>query len=309
MGYRIEPHAPVDVELRRILHDQLQVAIADLRTDGGPDADAIHDARRRIKKARSALRLVRSAFGGAVVHEANAELRQVARTVAAQRDADARVDAIDRLLAVLAEPTEPAAPAEPPLAALTRLREQAVAAAADQRASGAVDVSTARGASHQLQQTSDWLQRIPVQAEGWDALGPGLRRQYARGRHQLEALGPAPDDEDRHEWRKRVKDLWYHERLLRDLWPKALKPYVRTASDLADLLGDDHDLSLVRSFAEVDATLDAEDRAWVVDAVDARRDVLLADARVLGRLLYAERPRAWAGRHGAWWAIRSAAGS
>lgn len=298
MAYRIDPHEPVDREVRRILREQLDDAIAALRAPGGPDAAAIHETRRRIKKSRSLLRLSRSLMGAAVVRQANAELRDAAATIALQRDADARVEAVDRILADAADD-------HPARGALEHLRQRSADAAEEQRAAGSVDPSTAHGVARQLQQTSDWLQRVPARADGWDALGTGLRRPYARGRKQLARLGDHPSDDERHDWRKRVKDLWYHERLLRDLWPKAQKPYVRAASDLADLLGDDHDLSLVRAFADHDEVLADDQRLELGEVIDARRAGLLADALQIGVLLYADLPDAWADRHGAWWAVRA----
>ena len=36
-----------------------------------------------------------------------------------------------------------------------------------------------------------------------------------------------PSPEHLHDWRKRVKDLWYHLRLLRDAWTDAMKAHRR----------------------------------------------------------------------------------
>ncbi|WP_421118770.1 CHAD domain-containing protein [Aquihabitans daechungensis] len=301
MAYRIDPGEPVVGEIRRILRDQLDRAVADLRGPNGTDAESIHDARRRIKKARSALRLSRALFGARVTRLANAELRAVARSIAPQRDADARVEAVDRILGGLAD-GDPARPA------IELVRRHSAVAAEAQRSAGSVDTALAHGAARRLQQTGDWLQRVPTRSDGWEALEEGLRRQYARGRRQLRHLGSAPGDDERHDWRKRAKDLWYHERLLKDLWPAGQKPYVRTASALADLLGDDHDLSLVRSFVEADDQLGPDDRHTALDVIDARRADLLAEARALGALVYADHPSAWADRHGTWWALRREAG-
>ncbi len=297
MAYRIDPGEPVAEEIRRILRSQLDGAVEDLRAPDGPDAEAIHDARRRIKKARSALRLSRGLFGARVTRLANAELREVAGTVAAQRDADALVEAVDRILDGLPG-------GDPARGAIERLREDGVEAAEAQRSTGSVDASVAHGAARRLHQTSDWLQRVPARADGWKALEPGLRRQYARGRAQLRNLGPEPGDDVRHDWRKRAKDLWYHERLLKELWPAGQKPYVRAASNLADLLGDDHDLSLVQRFVDADDQLGDDDRRTARAVIDARRDVLLTNARAVGALVYADRPAAWVDRQGTWWAIR-----
>lgn len=54
-----------------------------------------------------------------------------------------------------------------------------------------------------------------------------------------------PTDDRMHEWRKAVKNLWYQVRLLRDAAPSLLRPLGRRLDDLAEALGDDHDLAVL----------------------------------------------------------------
>ena len=59
MSYRLEDREGVADGIRRIVAEELDDAIAGLRT--GEDRDtAIHEARKSLKKARSALRLART---------------------------------------------------------------------------------------------------------------------------------------------------------------------------------------------------------------------------------------------------------
>ncbi len=46
-----------------------------------------------------------------------------------------------------------------------------------------------------------------------------------------------------HEWRKRVKDLWYHVTLLQDAWRPVMSALADEAHELSDRLGDEHDLT------------------------------------------------------------------
>ncbi|MCU1455570.1 MAG: domain containing protein [Acidimicrobiales bacterium] len=351
MAYRLDPGEPTAADLRRVLAEQLDASVTALRVPGGPDADAVHDVRKRLKKARSVLRLGRGDLGAAVARQANAELREVGQALSAQRDADALVETVDRLLEV-ARATDPPAtdapassamttvetatgagtsavpdtiPAETTaeevvlaatgdaatvraatVAALERLRAGLVAEAAAGRAESG-GAGSVVGAAHSLDRAARWLALVPPKADGWAALAPGLRRQYRRGREALATLGDAPTDEQLHEWRKRAKDLWYHLRLLRDAWPKALKPLVDAASALADMLGDDHDLALFRTWVLDQAVL-GDERALVLALVDGERAALQARARASGARLYAEPPEAWAGRLGALWQLAGSGG-
>ena len=98
----------------------------------------------------------------------------------------------------------------------------------------------------------DRLPSWPLDDLGFDDLAPGFRRAYRRGRKAMRALDHAPSDEGFHEWRKRVKDHRYHLELLRDLWPAQMKARRGEVKALGELLGDEHDLTVLR------ATLSAE---------------------------------------------------
>ena len=115
-----------------------------------------------------------------------------------------------------------------------------------------------------------------------------------------------------HEWRKRVKDHWYHLRLLRKGWPKVLKRTEKDAHALGDLLGDEHDLVVLNETLEAEAgTMWDPARADALRAiVDRRREELLAEAFPLGRRLYAEKPARFTTRIRRYWdATRSEAGT
>ena len=266
MGYRIDPGQPTDVELRRLLAEQLGRAALMLRSEDGPDAEAVHDVRKALKKSRSVLRLGRADLGASVVRHANAELRRVGGDLAQQRDADSLVEAVDGLspslgahlrdgsvdpaatasvqaqdVGLLASP----APGPETAQALAVVRSVLSERADEVRDQGGLARTTVIGAARTLEQTLAWLRLVPAQATGWDALGPGFARQYHRGRQAFHALPEQPSVDELHEWRKRVKDLWYHQRLFRRLWTDAQRPIVTAAEELAAILGDDHDLGLL----------------------------------------------------------------
>ncbi len=103
--------------------------------------------------------------------------------------------------------------------------------------------------------------------------------------------------EELHEWRKRVKDLWYHHTLLRPLWPPVMLAVGDEAHELSEQLGVDHDLAVLLDWARRHSHASPE----LAAAVDGRRAVLQADALALGRRLYADKPSAFTARIEAWW--------
>jgi len=99
---------------------------------------------------------------------------------------------------------------------------------------------------------------------------------YRRGR--AAAAKPATD-EDLHEWRKRVKDLWYQARLL------SIKRVARDAKALSKLLGDDHDLAVLSTELPHDDPLQP--------LIGDRRAALQKRARKLGARVYEKPPKAF----------------
>ena len=141
----------------------------------------------------------------------------------------------------------------------------------------------------------DW----PVDGCDGRTLVAGSVRAYTRGRGALAAAKDEPSVEHLHDLRKRVKDLWYHSRLLEEAWPRVLTAQSKEAHELSDLLGDDHDLAVLaerlrRGLASDDGKVVDDDA--VLELIDRRRAELQEDAMRLARRLYAERPEAFAGR-------------
>jgi hypothetical protein len=99
--------------------------------------------------------------------------------------------------------------------------------------------------------------------------------------------------ESLHEWRKRVKDLWYDHTLLRQLWPPVLTAVGDQAHELSDLLGDDHDLAMLAAWVREHVPATGPE---FFETVERRREELQGQAFALGALLYADKPSAFVGR-------------
>jgi CHAD domain-containing protein len=139
--------------------------------------------------------------------------------------------------------------------------------------------------------------------EGFAAIEPGLRQTYGRGRRARVKAYRSSSDEAFHDWRKRVKYHWYHVRLLQDVWAPVMKSYCRSLKDLADMLGDDHDLVVVKQIL-ADPDLDLDDKAALgacTGLIEGRQGQLRAAARRLGDRIYAEKPKCISARIGSYW--------
>jgi CHAD domain-containing protein len=143
----------------------------------------------------------------------------------------------------------------------------------------------------------------PLERDGFEAIEDGLRRIYRRGRRDWRAADKEPSTEHLHEWRKRVKDLWYHCSILQESWKPVMKALADESHELSDRLGDDHDLAVLLTWAHEHATtLDGMDRVHAFEeVVRARRAELQAEAFAYGTRLYADKPGVFAERVERWW--------
>jgi CHAD domain-containing protein len=144
----------------------------------------------------------------------------------------------------------------------------------------------------------DW----PLERDSFGAISGGLERVYRRGRRDFKAAREEPTVESLHEWRKRVKELWYHHTLLRELWPPVMQAVGDQAHDLSDLLGDDHDLAVLAKWVRDHGDAAPE----FYEAVDRRRDELQAEAFALGAVVYADKPSAFVKRLKRLWNAKQA---
>lgn len=290
MPYRLDLAADPPDALRAAVREQLDDAVRRLRDDRGDDpAKAVHEARKDLKKARSLLRLARPGLPRSVSRRENTALRDVGRSLSGARDADVLAETVADLGERFA--------GQLPEAQFAALHEALAAEAAEARGAEGGDAADAAIATLDAvaARVGDW----PLERCDHDTLVHGATRAYKRGRAALAAAEKTPSVERLHDLRKRVKDLWYHGRLLEEAWPRVVKAQSKAAHDLADLLGDDHDLAVLAERVEGGVgrgTGTPIDDEAVLGLIARRRAELQAEAMPIARRLYAEPPKPFRAR-------------
>jgi CHAD domain-containing protein len=280
----------VETGVRRIVDEQLQAALADLAVPDTAKADtAVHAARKRFKRIRAILRLVRDQLGEAVFALENAAFRDGGGSLAEARDAHVLVLTLD----TLKESVDPV-PFVPARKLLLN-RRRAVKRRVLQEGNGL------EGVANVVREARNRLETWAIPDDGWSALKSGLRRVYRDGRTAFEQADIGGHAELFHEWRKRTKDLWHQIELLEPLWPDVLKPLAEQFHCLADHLGNEHDLAVLKEVLEADALARAQGGSALLDAIESRRLDLQRQAKALGALLFAEKPGAFVRRLGKYW--------
>lgn len=299
MAYRFKFRKNLEQEIRRIARQQLDRASAELTDPGLDTAKAVHQARKRLKKLRSLLRLVRPALDREVYKRWNRRFRDLGHSLASARDADVLRQTLDTLEEAMR--VDAAAPD------LSVLRRQLAAGSAQEAGNDSRDLKTRMAAvAEDLRAAHEEMNRLSIDGNHFKPLGAGLQRTHARGRKALCKTRESPSDARFHEWRKRVKDHWYHSRLLVDVWPSLMKPYAKEMKRLSDLLGDDHDLAVFRlRLRELPEDILAELIAEALHrSIEHRQNMLRKKAYQVGCRVYAEKSKRFRKRIESWWEIR-----
>jgi CHAD domain-containing protein len=288
-AYRFLPGEPVSAAVKRVVSARVDDAIAHLRGEAETKpAEAVHEARKDIKKIRSALRVVRAEIGDDTWRLENDHYRDCARRLSGSRDAEVMVEALGGLGERFGPPTRDR---------FDRLRRELEQENRAAHEDGSIERAMATSAA-ELEAGRVRIDALPIEGDGWDLIGPGLQRSYRRARNRLRDAEEQASVTNLHELRKRVKDLWYQLRLIRDADSVLIGSLADHAHDLSDHLGDDHDLALLREQVQrrAAAFTDPADQRHLLEQIDQRRAELQFAAISLGERIYDEKPKRFAKR-------------
>lgn len=282
MSYRLQPDESLPAGMTRVVYEQLDQAIAALSNTEQDVHTSIHEARKSLKKVRAVLRLMRGELGKMYKTE-NTRFRDAGRKLSDLRDAEARIETLDQMRDMFGDALKPerfgALRAD-----LVRQRENIFASIdIDRRIAESLEMLHAG-----RNQVETW----PLKRSSFKAVRPGLTQIYRRGRQGFDLAYSEPTVEHFHDWRKRVKDHWYHVRLLRNIWPDVMKSYEDELDHLSDLLGDDHDLAVFREtlLAEENNVNGGDATHKLMELIAQRQAELRTEAATLGQRIFAERP-------------------
>jgi len=301
MAFELKPNEPVGASITRNVKNQIEKAIEYLGTKpelpaklssraAGSEKDPVGEVRKCFKKIRAALRMAREELGEELYHQENWSFRDAARPLTQVRDARILVETAERFRQPLVQAIGPAAYTKI-RAALIANRKDMERQVLDQRKAFA---TVADFAARALARLPGWN----LQRDGWPAMEPGLRRVYRQGRRALALAAESRSVANLHEWRKQSKYLWHELQLLQARWTDSQKELVNRTHQLATLLGEDHDLAVLRE------TLAADPLAYgghhmlksVFTVIDRSRGELERQVFALGQEIYKDPPRTFTSR-------------
>jgi len=311
------PGEPLGDALRRMALGQIDLALEQLAgagagagagaasngagPAGAPDEQAVHETRKAIKRLRALLRLLRDELGERAYARENAALRAIAQRLSGARDAAVMLNTLDGLIE--RHPRKLGR-----RRGVRKLRARLHAEHERMRQLTLSDPATRAevlGELHALRwRVAAW--KLP-ERKGIELVDARLERLYEQGRRRgrLAARGKGERMLAFHEWRKRVKDLRYAAEMLDRRDPgvsgrsdRELGRLARRADELAEVLGDEHDLAIFAARLRAARRRD-EHQTWhtgrgtrtqLLELIAKRRRALRKRGLRQGKRLYRERP-------------------
>jgi CHAD domain-containing protein len=263
-----------------------------VRTQAGSDpleidrAKLVHEARKTIKRMRALARLLRYELGKQELGRVNSSLRAAGQRLAGARDAEVRLETLKKLTAGHARTLA----LDGIVQLAKRLHEER------ERASQPADPEVVLCDIVEMRRV---LNRWSLVDPDFDVLGPGLQRIYREGRKRYARAKRehARNAEHVHDWRKRVKALYYALDMLGACDAKGARGITRRAKQLGELLGEDHDLWMLCAYVQCHDDAcghDARAREVLLSLIEHRRASLRKRALKRGKRLYKRKPRTFA---------------
>jgi CHAD domain-containing protein len=284
MAYRLKRSESIPEGIKRVSSEQIDSAIDQLSgRNSKKRPQAVHEARKSIKKVRGALRLVEPELGS-IFRDENSTLRDIGRELSVIRDAEAIIEVFDGLVEKFKDQIQ-----HDTLIGIRRglqrsKRETEKAAGVERVTKHAV--ATLRSVGRRVE---TW----PLKTDGFRAIAPGLENAYRRGRKALRTAQQDPTAVNYHDLRKRAKDHWYHVRLLENLWSEVMQAQEASLKNLQTWLGDDHNLVVLREKLESEPGKYGDDKTVEVflTLADQHQRELRDNSISLAERVYDEKPK------------------
>lgn len=291
MPYRIRPDRPLIAELRSVARGELEKAVESLEARPEGLHEAIHAARKKFKRLRNLYRLV-AAGDKDFRRRENVRLRDAGRSLSRIRDATALIETVNHLAdhALTDDEAETLAATR---GVLALRRDEIAETESDLEAKVSAVIGECRAAIEAL----DDLSLPSKSGHAARLVAKGWRKGLDEAHEALETCKGEGHGEAYHDLRKAAQAYWMNLSLLRDLWPSALRAKRDEAKKLVDLLGHEHDLTVLTTLLDHEPDLfgDGEGQSFLLAIIIRRQQELRRQALALADQVFADPARDEAG--------------
>ena len=218
--------------IKRIIVSQVDYAIYNIEHNINSDFDlAIHEARKCSKRVRATLRLVRSETGNKLFKRENYHFRDINRFLSEIRNISVIIETLNKVIR-----QNPAKDYSELLNETIRFKDRLleVLFAEENRLKTVTEL---------LNTGKERAETLPLKRDSIKVLYKGMRRVYMLCGRCMKIARKEPTDENLHEWRKKVKYLYYQFQVLTPFLPDELSTHIPGLDKMAEYLGEDHDMA------------------------------------------------------------------
>ncbi len=278
MSYRINVHEDLNGEIKRILSEQLDNITSKINDTETDFDEKVHAARKHLKKIRAVWRLVRDGIDKKKYRMENTFYRDTGRKLSDMRESRVYLNTMD---SIISDEGNYKNSFSGIYGYLTESYEKQKMEFEEAHIFDQVTELVEEGKLR--------LNNFHLSKNKFAVYEKGIKRVYKRGTKALEKAKAEPTSENLHEWRKRVKYLWYHVRLLRNTWKPVLKGYEKSLDKLSDYLGDEHDLSDLKYLIHKDPMQKYPEEVKALNKIlDKGKNILQKKAWPEGERIYAK---------------------
>ena len=273
MGYHIEKGESLATAFGRIAAEEIDLAMAQSRRLHR--GEAVHNARKALKRLRALLRSLRVAFPKKLFRAENRHIAATCRRISPLRDVHVQLRTLGKLKAA-------ASPAG------DHIRRQLLR----QQSSFIRRIPALRKTVRALLEVSrQSLASWPLRKATAEDLASGLKRIYKQGREAFKTARKSPTPGHLHAWRKKTKSLGYGLEMIKNLGSGELSKMIRCSDILTVALGDDQDLFMVlRALDKEHRSNPASDFNRLANRISLKRAKRQKRAFKLGEKVYGEKP-------------------
>lgn len=296
MSYKLNLEIPIGINIKRIIRELDEKIINEILYSGKPKHEIIHYVRKRCKEIRGTLRFLRPKHEF-IYKKENTCYRDAAHEISLVRDLQSRVEATDRLFKHFKNQLDK----ESHQFIYDYLIEVRNEIYNNKDKLDGLLISFSKKIKIAQGRVNFW----PIKNKGFKTINKGLLKTYRCGKRAMIKAYKKPNTKNFHEWRKRVKYHWFHLQLISPIWPKYIKSYIAEIEQLAEQLGDEHDLANLKEILL--------DKKWeknkmpqiknLIHFIDKKRNEIRDYAYPVGKRLFFERPGSVSKRFENYWSL------
>ena len=225
--------------IKRIIGSQIDYALNNIEQNIDKDFDeSIHEARKSSKKIRAVLRLVRDEIGNELFKRENYHFRDINRYLSEIRNISVIIETLNKVIK-----NNPGYDYSEIINDTIKLKDKLVEILF-------IEEDRLKTVVELLNKGKERAKGLPVKRDEIKVLFNGLIKVYKLCEKYMNKARKEPSNENLHEWRKQVKYLYYQFQVLTPYLPDELVTQKPNLDNIAEYLGEDHDLAELENFLD-----------------------------------------------------------